>query len=177
METYYFLIKSLLTIFLVTLVSVTYAQQNDSCKCCTSAHQQFDFWKGKWKTYTPDGKLAGTNQIEKIQDNCILREDWKSASGSYSGTSYNYYNQTTKQWEQIWIDNQGQNLHLKGGFQTGRMILISDSLTQSDGGYLINRITWTPLKQGWVRQHWETKKDKGEWVTVFDGTYKPVEEE
>lgn len=151
--------------------------QNQNCKCCTEAHEAFDFWEGSWETYTPDGKLAGTNQLEKIQNGCILRENWKNTGDGYTGTSYNFYNTATNQWEQLWIDNQGQHLHLKGGLKGENMVLSSDPLIQADGSTLINRVTWAPLKDGTVRQHWETKKDDGEWTTAFDGTYKRISQE
>ena len=36
----------------------------------------------------------------------------------------------------------------------------------------IQRITWTPLDGGRVRQHWESTTDGGKtWVTAFDGLY------
>ena len=158
------------------LISTVHAQDNN-CICCTQKHQAFDFWKGKWQVFTPDGKLAGTNTIAKIQNDCILHENWISSNGGFTGTSYNFYNINTGQWEQLWIDNQGQNLHLKGGLKNGSMVLQSDPLQQKDGSLLINKVTWTPLKEGQVRQLWETKKGNAEWVTVFDGTYKPVPQE
>jgi hypothetical protein len=159
--------------FLTFTITTLYAQ-NTKCKCCTEAHNAFDFWKGDWQAFTPDGKLAGTNTIEKIQDNCILRENWINANGTYTGTSYNFYNQHTQKWEQIWIDNQGQHLHLTGGLQNGSMVLQSSGIPKPDGSLLINRITWTPLKTGYVRQHWQTKTSNSNWVTVFNGIYKPV---
>ena len=33
------------------------------------------------------------------------------------------------------------------------------------------RITWTPNKDGSVRQLWEATNAKGEWVVSFDGKY------
>jgi hypothetical protein len=36
----------------------------------------------------------------------------------------------------------------------------------------VQRITWTPLPDGRVRQHWESTTDGGRtWSTVFDGYY------
>ena len=101
-------------------------KMDEDCACCTQVHTQFDFWIGSWETYNPDDTLAGNNIIEKIQDNCILRENWTSSSGGYTGTSYNFYNLLAQQWEQIWIDNGGQTLHLKGNLVDGSMVLSSD---------------------------------------------------
>lgn len=178
MKTFSFLPIRILCVlyFGCVLVSTVYAQAKN-CNCCTQKHKVFDFWKGEWKVFTPDGKLAGTNTIEKIQNDCILRENWISTNAGFTGTSYNFYNANTGQWEQLWIDNQGQSLHLKGGLINGSMVLQSSPLIQKDGSKLINKVTWTPLKQGQVRQLWETKKGDAAWVTVFDGTYKPISQE
>lgn len=158
-------------IFMIFLSITTQAQQND-CNCCTEQHQQFDFWLGEWNTYNTNGKLAGTNSITKIQGNCILKEEWTSATSGYTGTSYNFFNTQTKQWEQIWIDNQGQSLHLKGHYKGNQMILSSEAMKNAKGETIYNRITWTKNDNGTVRQHWETSPDKKAWKTAFDGLYK-----
>jgi hypothetical protein len=46
---------------------------------------------------------------------------------------------------------------------------------QDDGAAgVVNRITWSPLDGGKVRQLWETSKDKGvTWQTTYDGLYSP----
>ena len=36
--------------------------------CDSSAFRQFDFWLGEWQVRTPDGKLVGTNRIERQYD-------------------------------------------------------------------------------------------------------------
>ncbi len=154
---------------MVTVGATTYAQ-NTNCKCCTENHKAFDFWIGDWEAFTPNGKLAGTNLIDKIQEECILRENW--VAGKYTGTSYNFYNAQYDRWEQIWIDNQGGSLHLKGGLVGNEMVLQGDPITQPDGSIVINRITWTPNEDGSVRQHWEVSSDGKEWKTGFDGLYK-----
>jgi hypothetical protein len=39
-------------------------------------------------------------------------------------------------------------------------------------GTVINRITWTQLPEGKVKQQWETSTDTGtSWKTAFIGTY------
>ena len=155
-------------------ISCTINAQNPSCKCCTENHQAFDFWLGEWTVFKPDGSLAGTNTIEKIQDNCVLRENWKSAKGNYTGTSSNLYNAQTRKWEQIWIDNQGGSLHLKGHRVGDQMILKSDKITGKDGVQFYHQITLTKYPNGIVRQYWETFKDK-DTLVAFDGLYKKSE--
>ncbi|MFC7358601.1 hypothetical protein ACFQO1_12940 [Jejudonia soesokkakensis] len=165
----------------ILLISLTFMfcpfieAQELKCNCCTETHNQFNFWIGDWEAFNPDGSLAGTNYIEKIQGNCVLKENWTSSKGTYTGTSYNYYNYKEKLWEQIWVDNGGQSLHLKGSFKDGAMILSSEETTNLQGEKIVNRITWTDNKDGTVRQHWEVLQvSKNTWSTAFDGLYKKV---
>lgn len=157
---------------LLTLLSFSAISQTNDCACCTEQHQAFDFWIGEWQVTNPDGTLAGNNTITKIQDNCILQENWVSAKGKYTGTSQNFYNNKTGQWEQLWIDNQGGTLHLKGNRTGNQMILQSDTLTNKEGNPYFHRITWTLNSDGSVRQLWETTTNNTEVVIAFDGLYK-----
>lgn len=163
---------------LVTLVLCSYtlmAQDSKACNCCTEVHAQFDFWIGNWTVTNPDGSAAGKNVIDKIQDNCILRENWTSARAGYTGTSHNFYNNKTSQWEQIWVDNQGQSLHLKGNRKGNKMILRTDTETNKDGQKIYHRITWTANDDGSVHQLWETITDETNVSVAFDGLYKKQE--
>ncbi|AXG72210.1 hypothetical protein KORDIASMS9_04478 [Kordia sp. SMS9] len=163
-----------LLLICIAIASFTLTAQQSKCKCCTENHQAFDFWVGTWKVTNPDGTFAGNNTITKIEDDCVLRENWTSAKAKYTGTSYNFYNAQKKQWEQIWIDNQGASLHLKGDRVGNQMILMSDELTSPKGQKYVNRVTWTLNKNGSVRQHWETSNDQKTWKTAFDGLYVKV---
>lgn len=148
--------------------------QNDNCNCCTEKHDEFNFWIGTWEVTNPKGDLAGKNVIDKIQDNCILRENWTSAKGNYTGTSSNFYNYKTKQWEQIWIDNQGGSLHLKGTRVGNKMILRTDEAINKDGNPFFHRVTWTLNDDGTVRQYWETITSNKDVTVAFDGLYRKV---
>ena len=164
-----------LLFFLVISLGVACEAQDDTrqpCPCCGPEYRQFDFWLGDWITTTPDGKTAGTNNIVLLQDSCILQENWASAQGAYTGTSYNYYDRSDGLWHQLWIDNQGQTLDLKGTREGSQMILSSDPVKTPDGKMIVNRITWTAKPDGTVRQLWETSTDKGEWTVAFDGLYR-----
>jgi len=134
--------------------------------CAGPEHRQFDFWVGDWRVTTPDGKHAGDNRIEKVLDGCALHESWQGASGG-RGFSYNAYDRTRGVWHQTWVDKQGNVLLLEGGLKDGAMVL-----SGAQGGAL-NRITWTPNKDGSVRQLWEASTDQGKtWQTAFDGLYR-----
>ena len=164
-------IKSLLFLLLLTAIAVKAQNLSIPCPCCTPEHRQFDFWLGSWMVYTSD-TLAGTNNITLSQDSCLIIEHWKSARGKFTGTSYNFYDTGSGSWHQTWVDNQGGNLLLKGGFKDGKMVMTSEPAVDANGIPVINRITWTRIAGGHVRQVWEISKNNGNsWVNIFDGLY------
>jgi len=163
--------KSLL-LFIALLLTVNLNAQTNNCQCCTENHSEFDFWIGSWSVTGPKGKTVGKNVINKIQGNCILQENWTSSQSSFTGTSNNFYNAQEKRWEQIWLDNQGGSLHLKGHKVGNQMILESDEKKNKDDEPFYHRITWTHNDDGSVRQYWETVKNGKDITVTFDGLYK-----
>lgn len=159
-------------VFLVVFQPLVTAQ--DNCNCCTEQHKEFDFWLGSWNLVKPDGTIAGTNKIVKQQGNCIIRENFKSAKSQYTGTSINFYNTKSKQWEQIWTDNSGKILHLKGNRTGNKMILRSDDEEDRNGNQFYFQVTWTLNKAGSVRQYYEKVDNNGNHSVVFDGLYKKI---
>ena len=161
------------TIFtaLLFITSTAIAQSGSApCPCCTEAHRAFDFWLGDWEAYAPNDKLAGTNHIVTLHDSCIIQENWVSAAGNFTGTSYNYYDPSDSTWNQIWLDNKGGNLILKGRHAGNQMILSAPA--NAAGNTPAQRITWTVNLDGTVRQHWETASAGEAWETAFDGLYR-----
>jgi hypothetical protein len=135
--------------------------------CNTPEYRQFDFWVGDWNVESAASPgTVSHNRISLINDGCTLREEYDTPQG-YVGTSLNFYDSRRKRWHQTWIDNQGGGLALDGGLQGRDMVLES-----APDGLQIQRITWTPLPDGRVRQHWQSTADGGKtWTTAFDGTY------
>jgi hypothetical protein len=142
--------------------------------CVSENHRAFDFWVGEWRVTTPDGKHAGDNTLQKIQNGCVIRENWRSATSPYTGTSFNFYNQQTQSWEQLWLDNQGSSLHMTGKRVDDQMIMQTAAQENAAGDTVVNKITWTKNADGTVRQLWliitAGKPDQ----TAFDGLYTPV---
>ena len=156
-------------------LSQIFAEQSDQAEpareqpCSAQEHEQFSFWLGRWDSFDKQGKKQGTNQIQKIMGGCALQENWHSQR--FKGTSYSFYNKSTDQWHQTWVDNSGGNLILKGGLRGGNMQM-SAVRTNESGEDIIDRITWSPLEDGRVRQHWQSSADTGvSWTDVFDGYY------
>ena len=145
----------------------------EKCNCCAEEQLAFDFWVGQWHVTDTDGKHVGDNTIEKVEAGCVLKENWTSAKAGFTGTSYNFYNKQTKQWEQLWIDNSGNHLKLKGSWVGNAMVLASAPFKREDGKNYVNRITWTPNKDGTVRQLWEVLQSGAVVNTVFNGIYHP----
>ncbi len=139
-------------------------------------YRQFDFWIGEWNVYDSSADtLVGISKIEPIIDGKGILENYHTPAG-YKGKSLNTYNAQTQEWEQYWIDNVGTILNLKGKHEDGNIIM--GNRTPSGDTFVLNKITWTPLENGYVTQVWEVSQDEGKnWSKVFDGTYKPKTEE
>lgn len=135
--------------------------------------RQFDFWIGDWEVKDHQGNTVGKNAIFPILDGCALSENWTSAAGN-PGQSINFYDRAKKQWHQTWIDPTGAGLYLDGNLQDGKMVL-EGTRPDKAGNSVKQRISWTPMPDGRVKQHWQTSKDGGQnWTTVFLGFYSKV---
>ena len=138
--------------------------------CSAPEYRQFDFWLGQWEVRTPDGKHAGTNRITRILGGCVLQEHWSGAKGMH-GASFNIYDAATGRWHQTWVDDRGTLLTLDGQLENGAMVLRGET-RERDGATVAQRISWSKLANGHVRQLWETSRDGGaSWQVTFDGTY------
>jgi hypothetical protein len=137
--------------------------------CPAEVRRQFDFWVGDWSV-TVNGQHAGDNRIDRILEGCALLENW-TGNGGMSGKSLNFYDPARQQWHQTWIDDRGGSLGLDGKFSDGKMVLSGAKQDQA-GKTTINRITWSALPSGQVRQVWEQSSDDGKsWAVAFDGLY------
>ncbi len=152
---------------LLTLVS------SPAFACEQGQYRQFDFWLGNWTVVRADGAIAGTNRITRDLKGCVINEHYRSLGG-YEGRSISAYDRQTKRWHQSWVDNTGLLLSLWGGLEAGNMVLSGEGKTP-EGATVLHRITWFPLPDGRVRQHWQSSSDQGQqWVTAFDGLYKKI---
>ncbi len=109
----------------------------------------------------------------------MVLEEWEGAGGG-SGSSFNVYDQATKQWHQFWVDASGTNwlssdrqgnpVTLRGGIRDGAMVLASHPETVPSIG--MTRVTWRPLSDGRVQQTFQSSTDGGKtWTVSFDGFY------
>jgi hypothetical protein len=139
----------------------------------TGSTQDFDFWIGEWTVFvTGTDRVAGQSVIESINNGMAIRETYTTGATekSYRGTSLNNYNLLTGKWEQYWTDNTGYVLYMQGGLVDGAMVM--DDVERPFDQSSLNRITWTAVEDGTVRQVWEQSTDGGNnWTIIFDGTY------
>lgn len=137
--------------------------------CVAPEFRQFDFWLGHWTVTGPKGNQVGTSEISRVSEGCAIREQWSGGDGK-GGMSLNYYDPAEKLWHQDWVGGDDTILHLQGGVKDGAMVM-NGAIKGSKGTYL-NRITWTPLPEGKVKQEWAISTDDGaSWKTSFVGIY------
>lgn len=133
----------------------------------------WDFWVGDWKVYSNDEKhtFQGSNSISKRHKNCLIIENWTSASGG-QGSSMNYYDAVDKQWRQVWVAD-GYSIDYTGGLdKNGTMVLNGKINYYKQGKGFLFRGSWTPNEDGSVRQLFEQfDKEKEQWTVWFDGIY------
>jgi hypothetical protein len=145
--------------------------------CGTAVYRQFDFWIGEWEAFGLKGK-AGDSKISIILDSCVVLEEWTSASKqnglTYTGKSFNSYNNATKQWQQTWTDNTGNTAEfLRGEGAEGKVIFYADKVAGSNGKIFMRRLTFTKLSNDKVRQFGERSDDEGKtWTTEYDLEYR-----
>ncbi|MCP9199593.1 hypothetical protein MKO06_06725 [Gramella sp. GC03-9] len=159
-----------LTVFCLLFLPVWLFAQED-CACCTQQHNQFDFWLGEWEVFNEEGEKLGENHIKKLENNCLVSENWQGDRGG-SGKSFNYYDPKDETWNQLWVSNIGTILKLKGKAEPGKMVLKSQMVKDKKGNYY-NQITWTRNQDGSVSQLWEIMDENDKLLTeTFNGIYR-----
>jgi hypothetical protein len=139
-----------------------------SAPCSSAQAHQFDFWLGDWDV-TPNGSGPGariaSSHITAEAGGCAVFEDFTDLS--YHGVSVNVFDPATQHWHQTYVDTDHARLIFEGGLVGGDMILTMPNNA--------DRITWSPVAGGKVRQHGEASADGGQtWpTTTFDLIYTP----
>ncbi len=163
----------LVVLIILTCITHSFAQNGKPSPCSSENHQAFDFWIGDWNVYNTKGKIIGTNEVVKLQDGCVLQENWVASNTTNTGTSYNYFDSTDNTWNQVWISNTGNVLNLKGNInKDGDMVLKSKLMNGKKGKYY-NQITWSKNNDGSVTQRWDILNENNKLInTAFEGIYK-----
>ncbi|MDG1419200.1 MAG: hypothetical protein P8P99_15495 [Maricaulis sp.] len=147
--------------------------------CDETHHAEFDFWVGEWNVYsraTEDnpGTYLGHNRVEKRHSNCLISENWTSATGG-TGESMNFFDPFVNQWRQVWTGG-GWTIDYTGGLNEDGAMVLTGRVHALPGGTVSDfRGTWALREDGTVSQFFEQKNAEGEWQASFLGIYVRVE--
>jgi hypothetical protein len=145
------------------------AMTTEAFACANTSQRQFDFWIGEWEVHTGPS-IVGKNTVSAAADGCALREEWRGTDGS-TGTSLTFFDAARSLWHQTWIGSDGGTLYLEGKF-VGDTLHLEGKRKLRDGKRATERIRWTPLPDGKVRQLWDRQLEgQTAWRVVFDGLY------
>jgi hypothetical protein len=170
--------RSFVFLFLPLLAAgtPTQAQVRDSIApgCAAAEYRALDFWIGHWRVEA-GGREVGRNVIRRAQSGCLITEDWRAANGQ-GGQSMNFLSPTSGSWHQVWVDDGGTVLQLRGTAEAGAMVYRGE--TRTPRGHAVHRLSLRLQGDGSVRQLWETwpaadTSDAARRV-AFDGIYRRV---
>lgn len=138
---------------------------------CTASekYRQFDFWIGEWNV-TSKGQPVGKSSIKLILDSCVIFENW---TGMKEGKSLNMYDVITGKWKQTWVDYSGAwTEFIDGEYKDSKMVFLTRNDKQTDGTFLMRRLSFFNLDHNHVRQFSEMSKDNGiTWSVEYDFLY------
>ena len=145
--------------------------------CSGARAQALDFWVGRWRVVdAKDGRLLGSNTVDKVLKGCALMENWREPDGG-EGKSFFWFDARTQLWHQLWVEDDTRPV---GGIKEKLMVSepgahavrFQGTLLTPDDRVLLDRTTLEPLGDGRVRQTIEVSKDGGaSWRVGFDGVY------
>ncbi len=134
-------------------------------------HKQFDFWIGSWNVEDTQGHPVGKNVIERLEDGCILLENWTGLQGG-TGKSINFYDATTRKWRQTWVSSTGNVNEYQGEFKDGALRFEGKLSGRGGNSNAMLRLTFFNLGPDKVRQFSEVSADGGKtWSVNYDFIY------
>lgn len=170
--------KTIATVVAFFFISLSVQSQN-KIPCSNPVYRSFDFWIGEWEVFGKQNNKAGDSKISNILDSCVIFEEWVSQANPsggfrYSGKSFNTYNNSTKQWQQTWVDNTGSTTeYLQGVAKNNSIIFNTNPFKFSKDSLAIRRLSFYKIDENTVRQHGEISKDNGlNWSTEYDLIYR-----
>jgi len=152
-------------LLLIFFVSVASSAQTSAPKPCSAPEaSQFDFWVGDWIATWGD-TLHGSNHIEKMFGNCTIHENFSDPNSNFLGQSWSVYNNSSKLWQQTWVDNQGGYIVLTGGMVGDSLVLTtaerSVPVKLSASGKIMSRMVYYNIRPDSFDWSWEASTDNG----------------
>jgi tetratricopeptide (TPR) repeat protein len=135
-------------------------------------YKQFDFWVGSWSVEDTQGHAVGTNLISRLEQGCMLMENWTGLQGG-TGKSINFYDAATRRWRQTWVSSTGNVNEYQGEFKDGAMRFEGKLSGRGGSSTALLRLTFFNLGADRVRQFSESSADGGKtWSVNYDFIYK-----
>jgi hypothetical protein len=137
-------------------------------------NRRFDFWIGNWRVTTAGGQQVGTSHVDVVSGGCALLENWRDMRGS-EGKSLNTFDPASHVWRQFWVGQGGGVTDYSQSEWHGSSLTFMAHSRTPNGSEFIQRLTFTPLDGGVVRQFAEGSTDGGKtWSPFYDFHYHPV---
>lgn len=124
----------------------------------------FDFWVGEWKLswQTPKGETkTGYNRIEKILDGKVIQENFADSASGFFGKSWSTWNPRTKEWRQVWTDNQGSFLEFTGQ-RYGDTLAFAMKPAMVHGEMLVRRMIFYNITEDSFTWDWQSAPEESE---------------
>ncbi|HJQ22618.1 MAG TPA: tetratricopeptide repeat protein [Blastocatellia bacterium] len=134
-------------------------------------YKQFDFWVGSWNVEDTQGHAVGTNVISRLEQGCVLMENWTGLQGG-TGKSLNFYDAASHRWRQTWVSSTGNVNEYQGELKDGAMRFEGKLSGRGGSGTTLLRLTFFNLGPDRVRQFSEASADGGKtWSVNYDFIY------
>ncbi|HYN84475.1 MAG TPA: tetratricopeptide repeat protein [Pyrinomonadaceae bacterium] len=146
---------------------------------CTTRPQfrQLDFWVGEWELRDAQGQKLGESTVKLDAADCVVSETTTvtppllSGQVAYTVRSMSMFVPRRNRWHFRSFDSLGQLLELSGEFSDGALRLTGENVYQ-DGRRNLDRVTFSQVAPGRVRQLWEQSSDGGaSWRVLLDGHF------
>jgi hypothetical protein len=143
--------------------------------------RQFDFWIGDWDVHVrqrvardKDEWQEGeaTNKITSSFSGRVIEEHFDGARLPQPnvGMSVSVYNPHLHQWQQTWVDDQGNYLDFVGAFADGKMVL--NHVAQRQGKKILFRMVFEDIARDSLTWKWERSRDDGKtWLLLLEERY------
>ena len=138
-------------------------------------YRRFDFWVGNWRVTTPGGQQVGTSHVDVVSGGCALLENWRDMRGS-EGKSLNTFDPASGGWRQFWVGQGASVVDFSQSEWNGSSLTFTAHSRGVNGKPdVVQRLTFTPLEGGVVRQFGQASTDGGKtWTSSYDFHYHPV---
>ena len=150
--------------------SVMEAVERNARPCQFSPQaRQLDFWVGHWDVQL-NGQSAGTNVIERLEEGCLIMENWSGRAG-LTGRSMNFFNPVTNKWRQTYIGSNEAIWEMSGEYKHGVMLYEGEMFAPGSAPVMV-RVKFYNLSPDRVRHTEDDSTDGGKtWTNVWDAIY------